>query len=319
MILLNRIDCTLTASKIVCKTDSSSGSIGRRYARTDEIGIPYAITVDYDTLTEDTVTLRERDSMEQLRIPIVQLADVVRQLTTGCLTWSELKDNPLKISQAGTKKTALMSKLDDLVKSPFFFDQSFAIYGTHVGQHDFGPAGCALKRHILDVWNDCFVIHEKMMPVKSSVLTPESVLESASHNVGFLYTPIGPTGYMNAVLRPDNAHGIFVNFKRLLEFNACKLPLAATQIGNVYRNELAPTDNLHCSYEFTVADIVYFSDPTRMGHVRFESVRDSMLGIFADGKQRNLAVGDLVETVRILVGIAHNIDVFFLLVLGICI
>jgi glycyl-tRNA synthetase len=51
-----------------------SGSIGRRYARSDEIGTPIAVTVDYDTLKEDTVTLRDRDSWEQVRLPIKELA-----------------------------------------------------------------------------------------------------------------------------------------------------------------------------------------------------------------------------------------------------
>jgi len=47
-----------------------SGSIGRRYARADEIGIPFCITVDYDTLKDDTVTIRYRDTKEQKRIQI---------------------------------------------------------------------------------------------------------------------------------------------------------------------------------------------------------------------------------------------------------
>lgn len=44
-------------------------SIGKRYARTDEIGVPYALTVDYDTLTDKCVTLRERDTTSQVREP----------------------------------------------------------------------------------------------------------------------------------------------------------------------------------------------------------------------------------------------------------
>ena len=49
------------------KVDDSSGSIGRRYARTDEISVPFGITVDFDSIkTPKTVTLRERDSMEQV-------------------------------------------------------------------------------------------------------------------------------------------------------------------------------------------------------------------------------------------------------------
>lgn len=50
--------------------DESSTSIGRRYARTDEIGIPFGITVDFDTCKASTVTLRERDSTRQVRIPV---------------------------------------------------------------------------------------------------------------------------------------------------------------------------------------------------------------------------------------------------------
>ena len=53
------------------KVESSGGSIGRRYARTDAIAIPYGITIDFDTLVEpNTATLRERDSMKQIRAPV---------------------------------------------------------------------------------------------------------------------------------------------------------------------------------------------------------------------------------------------------------
>ena len=53
-----------------------SGSIGKRYRRQDERGTPNCITVDYDTLKDDTVTLRARDSMEQKRIKINDLKKV---------------------------------------------------------------------------------------------------------------------------------------------------------------------------------------------------------------------------------------------------
>ena len=43
-------------------------TIGRRYARTDEVGVPFAVTVDYETVSGDTVTLRERDSTAQVRL-----------------------------------------------------------------------------------------------------------------------------------------------------------------------------------------------------------------------------------------------------------
>jgi glycyl-tRNA synthetase len=50
-----------------------SGTIGRRYRRQDEIGTPFCITVDYETLEDDTVTVRLRDSMKQLRVRIDEL------------------------------------------------------------------------------------------------------------------------------------------------------------------------------------------------------------------------------------------------------
>lgn len=55
------------------------GAIGRRYRRQDEIGTPYALTVDSQTLQDETVTLRERDSMEQIRVNTSQLVDVIKK------------------------------------------------------------------------------------------------------------------------------------------------------------------------------------------------------------------------------------------------
>ena len=58
-----------------------SGAIGRRYRRQDEIGTPYCVTVDYDTMNDNTVTLRFRDSMEQVRVPIAELVATIRKAT----------------------------------------------------------------------------------------------------------------------------------------------------------------------------------------------------------------------------------------------
>ena len=54
-----------------------SGAIGRRYRRLDEIGVPFAITVDHQTLEDDTITIRKRDSMEQTRIKISELDSIL--------------------------------------------------------------------------------------------------------------------------------------------------------------------------------------------------------------------------------------------------
>lgn len=61
-------------------------SIGRRYRRIDEIGVPFAITVDYQTLEDNTVTLRRIDTMEQERVKIEELAKVLRD--SLCIRWN---------------------------------------------------------------------------------------------------------------------------------------------------------------------------------------------------------------------------------------
>jgi len=67
-----------------------SGAIGRRYRRQDEIGTPFAVTVDYDTKENNTVTLRDRDSMKQIRVSIDKLPEIVAALVEGSLKFAEL-------------------------------------------------------------------------------------------------------------------------------------------------------------------------------------------------------------------------------------
>jgi len=55
-----------------------SGSIGRRYRRQDEVGTPLGITIDYDTLNDNEVTLRNRDDMDQKRVKITELLQIIR-------------------------------------------------------------------------------------------------------------------------------------------------------------------------------------------------------------------------------------------------
>ncbi len=69
-----------------------SGSIGKRYARGDEIGIPFGITVDYDTLKDQTVTLRERNTMTQKRVPVEALDEIFWKFSTGRKTFDDLTD-----------------------------------------------------------------------------------------------------------------------------------------------------------------------------------------------------------------------------------
>ena len=62
----------------MCNYDEA-GSIGKRYRRQDEIGTPFCVTIDFDTLEDNTVTIRDRDSMEQIRLPIDKLVEYISE------------------------------------------------------------------------------------------------------------------------------------------------------------------------------------------------------------------------------------------------
>lgn len=219
------------------------------------------------------------------------------------------------------------SKMEDLLKRRFFYDQSFAIYGGVNGLYDYGPMGCAMKANLLNEWRKFFILEEQMLEIDCSMLTPSPVLVASGHVARFsdfmvkdtktgecfradhlieahlekmlqdkklsvekrseiesylrqvdnmtakemeeviskynmkspvnnndltepvafnlmFATSIGPTGTIKGFLRPETAQGMFVNFKRLLEFNQGKLPFAAAQIGNSFRNEISPRSGL---------------------------------------------------------------------------
>ena len=72
----------LKAAGISCQYDQA-GVIGRRYRRQDEIGTPYCLTVDYDTADDNCVTLRDRDSLEQERIPVDQVVSEISARLKG--------------------------------------------------------------------------------------------------------------------------------------------------------------------------------------------------------------------------------------------
>ena len=66
----------LLSKSFMCTYDEA-GSIGKRYRRQDEIGTPFCITIDFDTLNDETVTIRDRDSMQQIRLPISELTSYI--------------------------------------------------------------------------------------------------------------------------------------------------------------------------------------------------------------------------------------------------
>uniref|UniRef100_A0A672RIA3 glycine--tRNA ligase n=1 Tax=Sinocyclocheilus grahami TaxID=75366 RepID=A0A672RIA3_SINGR len=145
---------------------------------------------------------------------------------------------------------------------------------------------------------DLFVQYNVKSPSTGNDLTPP-----ISFNLMF-QTSIGPGGNMQGYLRPETAQGIFLNFKRLLEFNQGKLPFAAAQIGNSFRNEISPRSGLIRVREFTMAEIEHFVDPNEKVHSKFSSVADLEIMLYSSKAQTSgqsaqiMKLGDAVEQVN---------------------
>ena len=98
--VLARLRTKLADNGLQYKVDESGASIGRRYARGDELGISYAVTIDFDTIglgekldekLLGTVTLRERDSTGQVRLPLDDIAETLSKLCSAHpLCWADL-------------------------------------------------------------------------------------------------------------------------------------------------------------------------------------------------------------------------------------
>lgn len=114
-------------------------------------------------------------------------------------------------------------------------------------------------------------------------------------------TQIGPTGKFTGYLRPETAQGIFVNFRRLLDYNGGRMPFAAAQVGPAFRNEIAPRQGLLRVREFTLAEIEHFVNPNDKSHPKFKDVADIKLRLLSrelqDGKNEPavMTVGDAVK------------------------
>ncbi|CAG9318647.1 unnamed protein product [Blepharisma stoltei] len=82
---------TIKRKSLSCEVDDSSTTIGKKYARCDEIGIPFAVTVDFQTVSDHTVTLRETLSMTQVRIPLENVGKVIQKLVFSQMTWENVQ------------------------------------------------------------------------------------------------------------------------------------------------------------------------------------------------------------------------------------
>lgn len=321
--------------------------------------------------------------LKEEKAPEIDIKKAVAELKTRKKV---LEDKELSL--APSEEMFDRSKMEDLIKRRFFYDQSFAIYGGITGQFDFGPMGCALKSNMIQLWRKYFILQEQMLEVDCSILTPEPVLKASGHVERFadlmtkdvksgecfrldhlikahlekiksekntkqelkaeiedilvkldgmtsdemsalmkrfdmkspisgneltppiefnlmFNTMIGPSGLVKGFLRPETAQGIFVNFKRLLEFNQGRLPFAAAQIGNSFRNEISPRSGLLRVREFTMCEIEHFCDTKE--HPKFETLKDTrMLFYSADNQEQGRAAEIMTIGVAVSKGIVNN-------------
>eukprot|EP00173_Palmaria_palmata_P002659 Plantae.Rhodophyta-Palmaria_palmata.ctg278.p1 GENE.Plantae.Rhodophyta-Palmaria_palmata.ctg278~~Plantae.Rhodophyta-Palmaria_palmata.ctg278.p1 ORF type:complete len:360 (-),score=90.31 Plantae.Rhodophyta-Palmaria_palmata.ctg278:251-1282(-) len=89
--MLAEVQSALGTNGLINRLDDSGQSIGRRYARSDEIGTPFGITIDFTSLEDGSVTVRERDSMAQIRCKASDAVAAIRDVVLGIKTWADIQ------------------------------------------------------------------------------------------------------------------------------------------------------------------------------------------------------------------------------------
>lgn len=88
--ITKKLAARLRRLRIANDVDSSSTSIGKRYARNDELGTPLGVTVDFETVQDGSLTLRERDSMAQVRASEDEIVQAICSLVEGREVWADV-------------------------------------------------------------------------------------------------------------------------------------------------------------------------------------------------------------------------------------
>lgn len=76
---------------VASRVDDSTASIGKRYSRNDELGTPFGVTIDFQTVNDGSVTLRERDSTVQVRASEDTILEAIQALVKGTKTWKDIQ------------------------------------------------------------------------------------------------------------------------------------------------------------------------------------------------------------------------------------
>lgn len=89
---VRKLSQKLRAVGISSRVDDSSATIGKRYSRNDELGTPFGITIDFQTVKDGTITLRERDSTRQVRADEDKIIAAIQSLVDDSKTWKDVED-----------------------------------------------------------------------------------------------------------------------------------------------------------------------------------------------------------------------------------
>ena len=89
--LARKLSQKLRSLGISSRVDDTSATIGKRYSRNDELGTPLGITIDFQTIKDGSVTLRDRDSTKQVRSDEDKIIAAVQSLVNGTKAWKDIE------------------------------------------------------------------------------------------------------------------------------------------------------------------------------------------------------------------------------------
>ncbi|KAL6996823.1 glycine--tRNA ligase [Sarracenia purpurea var. burkii] len=167
----------------------------------------------------------------------------------------------------------------------------------------------AAFRHVIPVLDDLSAEELGAKTNEYGITAPDTKNPvSAPYPFNLMFqTSIGPSGLSPGYMRPETAQGIFVNFKDLYYYNGNKLPFAAAQIGQAFRNEISPRQGLLRVREFTLAEIEHFVDPEDKFHPKFSEISNLEFLMFprqdqvSGQSERRIRLGEAVSE-----GIVNN-------------
>ncbi|XP_038984319.1 glycine--tRNA ligase, mitochondrial 1-like [Phoenix dactylifera] len=318
---------------------AASTSIGKAYARTDKLGVAaakrlqYAVSGNGDGCSKEVFRQAVVNTLERrlFYIPSFKIYSGVAGLydygPPGCVVKSNVlafwhqhfvleegmvvmkcscvtPEIVLKASGHVDKFTDLMVK-DEKTGMCYRADHLLKDYCKGKLEKDLTllPDKAAEFKHVISVLDDLSAEEIGAKLKEYDIRSPDTgnhISDPYPFNLMF-QTSIGSSGMLPGYMRPETAQGIFVNFEELYNFNCEKLPFAAAQVGQAFRNEISPRQGLLRVREFTLAEIEHFVDPEDKSHPKFVDVANLEFLMFPREEQlagksaKSMVLGETVS------------------------